>query len=202
MTIQKLNSLLSGVPAGEIPASIKDELLKLVGAGWQELSGSDDTSMDAWKILRGEGPEKITWNPPCLSFVIDRHGGTALGSTRAERQQWTLNLESLTADPLQIGFRQLRRNAPKLDVKALADDVCKAVQEGPTSTAQLVSKAIVVWKNNHELTVFHGKIISGAYQRTISGRRKRFRAELETQMKLIGWELVSRGHGLTFKKTK
>jgi hypothetical protein len=144
MTIQKLNNLLSDVPAGTVPTSISDELFKLVVASWHEFSGSAETTMEAWKISRDEGPNAINWSPPCLSFIIERHGGTVLGSTRAERQQWTLNLERRTADHSQIGFRQLRPSAPKLDVKGIAYDVCKAVREGPSSNSRLVSDGIVV----------------------------------------------------------
>jgi hypothetical protein len=193
---------LNSIPAGEIPASISDELFKYVVASWNEFFGSRITGMDVRKILRGEGPEEVTWNPPCLSFVIDRHGGTVFGSTRAEKQQWALNLAKRTADQMPIGHRQLRPNASKVDVKPLADDVCKAVQEGPRSPSRLVSDGIIVRKNEDELTVFHGKIVREGYQRTVSDRRKRFIADLKTKMELIGWNLVSQGRGLTFKKTK
>jgi hypothetical protein len=72
MTIQKLVSVLSGVPAGAVPTSMCDELCKLVVASWHEFSGSGESSMGTWKILRDKGPEDVTWSPPCLSFVIDR----------------------------------------------------------------------------------------------------------------------------------
>jgi hypothetical protein len=203
MTIENLVRVLNRVPAGAIPASISDELFKYVVASWNEFSGSSITNMDALKILRDDGPDEVTWHPPCLSFVIDRHGATVLGSTRAEKQQWTLNLEKRTADQMPIGYRQLRPNASKLDVKPLADGVRKAVQEGPSSPSQLVSDGIIVWKNDDELTVFHGKIVrGGGYQRTVSGRRKRFIADLKAKMELFGWKLASQGRGLTFKKTK
>jgi hypothetical protein len=201
MTIQKLANVLRGIPSGAIQASMIDELFRLVVASWGEFSGSGDTSMGAWKILREEGPERVTWNPPCLSFVIDRHGGTVLGSTRAEKQEWTLNLEKRTANQAQIGYRQLRPNAKPLDVKPLADGVCKAVQEGPSSTSHLVSDGTIVWKNDDQLAVFHGQIVRGEYQQTVSGRRRRFIADLKTKMELIGWELVSKGRALRFKKT-
>jgi hypothetical protein len=202
MTIETMVGVLSGVPAGAIPASMRNELFKLVAASWHEFAGSDETSMGAWKILRDEGPWDVSWIPPCLSFTIERHGGTVLGSSRAEKQRWTLNLEKRTADHVQTGFRQLRPNAPKLDVKSLADEVCNAVQEGPSSPSRFISDRIVVWKNDDEVIVFHGKIVGGAYQRTVSGRRRRFRADLETKMAVIGWEFVSAGRGLTFRKTK
>jgi hypothetical protein len=202
MTIRKLASALSDIPAGVIPASMIDELFKLVEASWNEFSGSDETSMDTLKISRDKGPERTTWRPPCLSFVIERHGGTVLGSGRAEKQEWTLNLEKRTANHQQIGYRQLRPNAKPLDVKPLADGVCKVVQEGRSSAFYLVSDGIIVWKNDDELTVFHGKIVNGGYQRTVAGRRKRFIAQLKTKMDLIGWGLVSQGRGLEFKKTQ
>jgi hypothetical protein len=198
MTIQKLNSLPSDVPAGAIPASIRDELLQLVVASWHEFSGSDETSMGAWKISRDEGPKEIIWSPPSLSFAIERHGGTALGSTRAESQQWTLNLERRTADR----FRQLAPSAPKVNVKLLADDVCNAVQAGPNSASRLVSDGIVVWESDNELTVDHGEIVGGDFRQTREGRRKRFRAKLKMKMELIGWELVSQLRRLKFRKMK
>jgi hypothetical protein len=202
MTIRELSSLLGKVPAGNVPTSISDELFKLVMASWDEFANSDETRMEAWKILRDEGPKEVAWSPPQLSFTIERHGGTVLGSTRAERQRWTLDLKRGTADYSQIGFRQLYPNAPKLDVKGLADEVCKAVQEGPSSTSRHVSDGVIVWKNDDELTVFHGKIVGGEYRQTVSGRRKRFRADLETKMKMVGWELITVGRGLRFKRTK
>jgi hypothetical protein len=201
MTIQRLISLLRGVSAGVVPTSIHGELFELVVASWDEFSGSGDTSMASDKILRDAGPEEVTWSPPYFSFVIDRHGGTVLGSTRADRQRWTLNLETQTADQMRIGHRQLRPNAQKLDVKLLADEVCTVVREGPGSASRLVSSGVVVWKNAAELTVFHGKIVGGEYERTVRGRRKRFRADLKTKMGVIGWEFVSAGRGLTFRKT-
>jgi hypothetical protein len=202
MTIQKLIGFLQPVSPGTIPTDISGELFQLVVASWDEFSGSAETRMEARKILRDEGPKDVTWSPPCLSFTIERHGATVLGSTRAEKQRWTLNLDRRTADHLQIGFRQLRPRAPRVDIRGLADEVSKAVQEGPSSASRLVSNGVVVWKNDDELTVFHGKIVGGDYQRTVSGRRRRFIADLKPKLRMIGWELISVGRGLTFKKTK
>jgi hypothetical protein len=102
---------------------------------------------------------------------------------------------------MRIGHRQLRPKAPKLDVKLLADHVCETVREGSGSASRLVSRGVVVWVNDHELKVFHGKIVGGAYQRTVSRRRRRFIADLKAEMEVIGWELVSAGRGLKFTRT-
>ena len=202
MTIQKLTRFLKPVSPGTIPTNKSGELFQLVVASWDEFSGSADTRMEARKILRDEGPKDVTWSPPCLSFTIERHGATVLGSTRAEKQRWTLNLQRRTADHQQAGFRQVGPKAPRVNVRGLADEVSKAVQEGPSSTSRLVSNGVVVWKNDDELTVFHGKIIGGKYQRTASGRRKRFIADLKPKLMIFGWEFISVDRGLRFKKTK
>ena len=59
--------------------------------------------MKVWKIRRDAGPEDLTWDPPNLCFSIDRHGGTVMGSKRAERQTWMLNLQTLMGEQV-VGF--------------------------------------------------------------------------------------------------
>ena len=143
----------------------------------------------------------MIWNPPVLSFVVERHGSTVLGSTRAEKQQWNLNLENKTATHRTIGFRQLYPKAPALKVKPIAALVCEAVRQGPNSNSDLISRGILVWRDAHTIVIQHGLLIpNDGYQMTISGRRKRFRAELKSLMAAIGWELVDVGRLLTFKK--
>jgi hypothetical protein len=58
-------------------------------------AGSTESKMADWKVERAENME---WRSPVLTFVVERHGAAAMGSSRAERQQWTLNLEKNTAN--------------------------------------------------------------------------------------------------------
>jgi hypothetical protein len=44
---------------------------------WADLEGASDEAMEPWKLGRMENPE---WLPPVLTFVVERHGGTVLGS--------------------------------------------------------------------------------------------------------------------------
>ena len=67
-----------------------NQVFELVETVWDKFEGSGQTKMDVGKIGRDDGPKDLTWDPPDLSFTIDRHGGTVMGSTRAERQTWTL----------------------------------------------------------------------------------------------------------------
>ena len=102
-----LKGILNKLPAGAIAIGMRRTILELVEECWDDLMGSRDTKMGVWKICRDNGAENLTWAPPNLSFSIDRHGGTVLGSKRAERQTWTLNLETATARPHVSGYRSM-----------------------------------------------------------------------------------------------
>jgi len=36
--------------------------------------------------------EEVLWSPPDLTFSIERHGAAALGSSRAELQEWMIDV--------------------------------------------------------------------------------------------------------------
>jgi hypothetical protein len=132
--------------------------------------------MTAWKLHR---PEDLSWNPPFLSFTIERHGAAMLGSSRAELHKWTVDLDKETAGCAQGRYRQLRAIAPRLNVKPIAARVRDAVQQGPAASCALVKDGIVVWNGNNQLSIKHGALIpGGGYEQTVAGRRRRFRNEL------------------------
>lgn len=56
--------------------------------------------MEAHKLL--SRMEQIVWEPPVLTFVIARHGGMVLGSTRAELQHWAVDLNKMTAEITKV----------------------------------------------------------------------------------------------------
>jgi hypothetical protein len=117
----------------------------LLAKCWHELEGAGETAMTELKLDRAED---LRWDPPILSFVIERHGGTVLGSSRAKLHEWRVDLDRKTAHCERGRYRQLRPAAPKFDVKAPAARVVDAVTEGPTSESDLVTKGIVVWKGD------------------------------------------------------
>ena len=143
--------------------------------------------MKVWKIRRDAGPEDLTWKPPNLCFTMERHGWAAMGSTRAERQTWTLNLEALTAIPNETGYRQLQPNSPRLDVTPIVKDICEAVQGGPASTSDLTERGTVKWVSNDEIRLQHGDLIpNDGPKDTASGRRKRLRENCKVKWKALG----------------
>jgi hypothetical protein len=62
------------------PISDASELETLLKECWYEFEGADDTKM--WPSKLTGRMEDITWDPPILTFKIERHGGTVMGSTR------------------------------------------------------------------------------------------------------------------------
>jgi hypothetical protein len=117
-----LNELQS-IPAGAISGDVHDKVVRLLVNTWPELKGADETSMKSWKVSRAEN---LCWNPPFLSFTIERHGAFVLGSKRADLHEWEINMETLTASHQEGRYRQLIPNSPRLDLKAIAAGVCEA----------------------------------------------------------------------------
>jgi hypothetical protein len=105
----ELVRFLNGLNDGPLDGEVALLLSKLLAVSWESFDGNSESSMAAHKIEgRAHG---FKWKSPILTFEIDRHGGTVLGSTRADRQEWTIDLEKRTARPITIGYSQLSRRA-------------------------------------------------------------------------------------------
>ena len=100
------------------------DLERLLADCWQEFNG-DDGGMTGDKLLGRM--EEVVWEPPILSFTIERHGGTVLGSSRAKLQEWMLDMASMTARCAQARFRQVETRQPRLNVVPLAEEVANAI---------------------------------------------------------------------------
>jgi hypothetical protein len=198
--VQSLLNELKNTPPGPLDKEIKDKIIGLLADCWPELKGGNDTSMAGSK-LHGRA-EDLVWDPPKITFKIERHGATVLGSTRAKLQQWAVDLQKKTAECFEKSYRQLTATSPRLDVKPIIARVIDAVQHGAASNHDFVQRGIVVWKSNNHVLIKHGDLIpSGGYQQTVAGRRRRFRIGLVASMKNIGWELVDVKRAMEFRKS-
>ncbi len=175
-----LEELLSSLSVG--PVQDVSSVERLLIEAWDSLAGSDQGGMQAYK-LRGR-TEDADWQPPCLTFVIERHGGTVMGSTRAELQTWCVNISSWSAAIISTRRRQLEPTAPRLDVRPLAQEVADAIlhdRESP-SLKRLPDGRV---------KVLIGTLIPDvSYQQTTAGRRRRFRQALEALIRPAGWEVA------------
>ena len=175
--------------------SNKEELVDQLAGVWDYFADSHAAGMSADKLSRLEAPE---WNPPLLSFQIERHGGIVVGrSSRAELQTWRANFETRTTSYAITGWRQISPPQPRLDVKAIAHEIARAVATGDRTDSR------VVWTDN-QVRIVLGKIAGlatgSAVRETLMGRRKRFRAALRAEMTKVGFKnrITSRGSQSTY----
>ena len=99
-----LRIYVKNLDAGHVEETTQLELL--LAEVWDDLGG-DSGGIAGHKLIRRM--EHVEWHPPLLTFVIERHGGTVLGSIRAEVQRWTVDLDRQTATCERAGHRQLSR---------------------------------------------------------------------------------------------
>ena len=176
----RLQQYLDSVPFGAITDT--DTLIPLLKNAWPEFDGSGRCGMKNDKLTR---IENARWDPPCLEFTIERHGGTVLGSSRGELQHWTINIIEGTAKTSTSGYRQLRRRQPPLDVSPLAERVVTAIngRDDPC----------LVRRPKGSVQVRVGMLIpeSSAPKQTVTKRRRRFRSVLNERLATVGWYPVT-----------
>lgn len=178
MTLDDLKGVLETLEPGEL--SNLSELDRLLADCWGEFDGSHDGGMEGYKLLGRM--EQVRWKPPILRFVVERHGGRVMGSTRAELQHWEIDIEKWTARIVRSGHRQLEPMAPRLSVKAIADEIVQHIVEG-------IEDDRIKQLDDGRVKVLGSKIFptGSGFQRTVSGRRKRLNEHVAEQLSKHGW---------------
>jgi hypothetical protein len=178
--LERLRTELSALPSGAITDA--KHIAKLLAAAWPALSGHDDAAMARYKVLR---MENVVWEPPYLSFVIERHGGAALGSSRAELQRWTVNIERRAVDWSPAGRRQLTPMQAALKVDPIADELVAAIVAHREDDR-------LDWRSDDSVRVLIGKVITddSAAQETVRNRRKRLSGALKKRLGDAAWDAV------------
>ena len=110
--ISALRAYLAPLQPGPVPDA--REVESLLAACWDRFDGGDAEGMSADKLIGRIA--QVEWDPPVLSFLIERHGGTVMGSSRAAVHAWNIDVAQMTAHCLAVGHRQLKPMAPRLDV--------------------------------------------------------------------------------------
>jgi len=152
---------------------------------WDAFDGHDATGMTPEKSLGRI--EQVEWSPPLLTFLIERHGRTCAGSTRADLHRWTINLTDKTATCETVGHRQLRPMATRLHIHPLAEEIANKIVQGQRDER-------LAWQEPGTVRVILSAIFpsgSGCKQ-TIEGRRKRFKQALIPLLEESGWRQVGR----------
>lgn len=167
---KRLREHLAPIPPGPIQES--GDIVRLLAACWHRFGG-DNGGMNAYK-LAGRA-EDVLWEPPVLSFRIERHGGiVGGGSSRAEMQRWDVNVETMVREYGQVGHRQIHPMQPRLNVKPIAEQVASAILHRQDDQN-------LKWYSGARVRVCIGQIIpdDSAVKQTVRGRRRRFWKELD-----------------------
>ena len=166
------------------PVEKTSHLERLLAAIWDDLGG-DGGGMAGNKLIRRM--EHVECHPPLLTCVIERHGGTVLGSTKAELQRWSVNLDRQTATCERAGLRQLSPMASRVDVDSIVDEVAQRIVDG-------VGDDRLTWLGDRRVRVEVGRIFpdQSGYKQTVQGRRRRLREALIERLSIIGWSHYGR----------
>jgi hypothetical protein len=165
------------------PLEETSRLADLLARVWAQLVGGDEAAMAGWKLTRGRGMEKAEWHPPVLTFRIERHGGTVLGSTRAELQGWAVDLDQRSATCMgKAGHRQLYPRAKPVKAQPIADVLIELIDRRGIDDR-------IRWLSDVRVRVEMGKIFpDGPPKDTVRGRRSSLREKLIEMLGEKGWK--------------
>ena len=181
--LENLHTYLCRLGPGEVPFGYVSEIERLLRDCWHELEiTTDDGKLEPYKLLNRT--ENLAWNAPFLTFDIERHGATVLGSVYAEVHKWAINVEKGHAGLENQRRRQVHPKDARLNVKPLAQEIAALIVNRKTDGRRRWKKGGIVYLNI-------GKIIPATNQQTTSGRRKRFRTELCHILQQDGWVMTS-----------
>jgi hypothetical protein len=179
--VQKLRAYLDQFPPGKLDGGASVEVRRLLAKCWESFDGSGETKMAGWKLERAKDLE---WNPPWLSFCIERHGAASRGSIYAEMQCWSVNLETREAIPSKDGRHPLGPKEKRLDVNALAKEIASLIIAGKED-ARLKRSS-----DGKKVEIRIREVIPETNKETTAKRRKRFREILEPLLAAHDWKPV------------
>jgi hypothetical protein len=174
------------------PVTDVETLLMHVYNCWPHLARYDRSKMHEGKLGRMEDPQ---WNPPVVSFRIERHGGAALGSVNAELQLWKVNVDECTAEWEPGGTRRIRPAGPRFDIKGEASRLAEHIRNGNEDDC-------LKWLTDHRRVQVHTHraLPKGGPRRTRKGRRQRLQDWLDRELEPDGWRRVEDGSRLTYTR--
>lgn len=177
---QQIRQLLLNLGPGHISDVV--QLQHLLAEVWSSLSGASDGGMKGDKLL--DRAESMSWDPPYITFSIERHGSVVNGSTRAEIQDWCVDLDKWTAEIISTRCRQLLPASRPMPVNTPAEEIAHAILNKQEHGS-------LKWYGDGRVRVLIATIIpDDGYKQTVSGRRRRFRKALEILIEADGWKAV------------
>lgn len=177
--VKRLREYLDTLNPGPVGADQQAGLKTLLEDCWYELDGSMEESTYKSKVPRLEKPE---WQPPVLTFELERHGATVRGSSRGEAHTWAVNLEDMSAHIEKTRRRQIYPMQARLDVNQIARELSRAIVNG-------VQDPRLERAKNGKVRVLTGSLFPQSSMQTLEGRRKRLHAAMRALLTQHGWQL-------------
>jgi hypothetical protein len=181
--LQMLSKALYGLPPGAVEEV--SSVAALLAGCWRHFAGGDSERMHAGKLGR---MENLRWDPPVLSFTIERHGGMGLGSTRAELQDWRVDLDRKTAKCQRSrSYRQVLARAEGIRIEPIARELADSIMAARADRR-------LKWQGGETVRVLMAEIVPShsGYKQTVTGRRKRLRAVIQQLLIEKGWREIRR----------
>ena len=184
--LSALRDHMATVPTG--PVNEVAEIQARLFDAWDELEGSDDGGMSAYKLLGRV--EDVCWEPPTLSFTLERHGGAVLGSVNAELQPWSVDIDNGKASCGVGGKRVVGKRQKPLDIGHIVNEIVDLVVSGKDDTR-------LKWADDKSrVLIVIGKVLpdDGVPKQTSQGRRNRFARRIREELLKHGWHAVPDRH--------
>lgn len=174
------------MPDGPIKGDQQPTVERLLADAWEDFGAPEEGGMAGYK-LHGR-TEKLRWQRPLISFEIERHGGTARGSTRAEVQGWCVNVDTGEALPTRKGRRQIHPMAKAVRIEPSVDELVRKIQSRGTHPA-------LEWLDDSHIRVTVSRIseleINSTPKATAAGRSRRLRVSLAKRLAELGWDHIA-----------
>lgn len=182
--MKQLVEYLASMPNGPITDTV--ELENHLMRCWYKFYGSRAKRMHRHKLQNRM--EDVQWNPPILTFIVERHDKLNVGSTRAERQEWQLHLKLKTAWCETVGYRQVKPRQPFLKVRPIAENIFQLIMDHREDKR-------LKWHDDGSVDVYVDWDVpySSGFKETVRARQVRLLKEMDKLMSETGWKPLGKG---------
>ncbi len=177
---KQFKTILVGINTGLLNDIDTSRVQGFLAEHWDQLDKYVEGGMRGVKVVGRT--EQMEWQPPVLSFKIERHGGIALGSSRAELQHWRLDTANCVATFNGDSYRQKRPKNRMPDVESIAREITPLILERREDDR-------LKWPGDGKVKILSDRILGGQYapKETLEGWRKRLRKAVLRLIEPQGW---------------
>lgn len=177
---KQFKTILVGINTGLLNDIDTSRVQGFLAEHWDQLDKYVEGGMRGVKVVGRT--EQMEWQPPVLSFKIERHPGKALGSSRDKLQHWRLDTANCVATFNGDSYRQKRPKNRMPDVESIAREMTPLILERREDDR-------LHWTHKGKVEILSDRILEGQYvpKETLEGWRKRLRKAVLRLIEPQGW---------------